>query len=72
VLARHVLKAARRLLGMADFRFCALADGIRELLFSHKKGLEGFSQKLKSESFQLDLFDPQFLGELQLLFIFKK
>jgi len=42
VLARHVLKAARRLFGIPDFRFYALADSIRELLFSHKKGLEGF------------------------------
>lgn len=57
VLARHVLKAARRLFGIPDFRFYALADGIRELFFSHKKGLEGFSQRLKSESFQLGLFD---------------
>jgi hypothetical protein len=41
-----------------DFRFYALADGIRELLFSRKKGLEGFSQMLNTESMQLSLFDP--------------
>jgi len=58
VLARHVLKAARRLFGIPDFRFYALADGIRELLFGHKKGLEGFSQMLKTQSMQLSLFDP--------------
>lgn len=58
LLARHVLKAARRLFGIPDFRFYALADGIRELLFSHKKGLEGFFQMLKSDSLQLSLFDP--------------
>jgi len=58
VLARYVLKAARRLFGIPNFCFYALADGIRELLFSHKKGLEGFSQRLKSETFQLGLFDP--------------
>jgi len=57
VLARHVLKAARRLFGIPDFRFYALADGIRDLLFGHKKGLEGFSQILKTESIQLCLFD---------------
>jgi len=34
VLACHVLKAARRLFGIPDFRFYALADGIREFLFS--------------------------------------
>ena len=58
VLARHVLKAARRLFGIPDFRFYALADGIRELLFGRQKGLEGFSQILKTESIQLCLFDP--------------
>jgi len=58
VLARHVLKAARRLFGIPDFRFYALADGIRDLLFGRKKGLEGFSQILKTESIQLCLFDP--------------
>lgn len=58
VLARHVLKAVRRLFGIPDFRFYALADGIRDLLFGRKKGLEGFSQILKTESIQLCLFDP--------------
>jgi hypothetical protein len=58
VMARHVLKAARRLFGIPDFRFYALADGIRELLFGRKKGLEGFSQMLKTQSVQLSLFDP--------------
>lgn len=57
VLARHVLKAARRLFGIPDFRFYALADGIRELLFGRQKGLEGFRQILKTESTQLCLFD---------------
>jgi hypothetical protein len=58
VLARHVLKAARRLFGIPDIRFYALADGIRDLLFGRKKGLEGVSQILKTESIQLCLFDP--------------
>ena len=58
VLARHVLKAARRLFGIPDFRFYSLADGIRDLLFGRKKGLEGLSQILKTESIQLCLFDP--------------
>ncbi len=39
VLARHVLKAAWRLFGMPDFRFYALAHGIRDLLFGRKNGL---------------------------------
>ena len=58
VLARHVLKAARRLFGVPDFRFYALADGIRELLFGRKKGLESFRMMMKKESMQLSLFDP--------------
>ena len=49
VLARHVLKAARRLFGIPDFRFYALADGIRELLFSHQKGLESLNKTRKAE-----------------------
>jgi hypothetical protein len=58
VLARHVMKAARRLFGIPDFRFYALADGIRELLFGRQKGLEGFTQMLKTENLQMSLFDP--------------
>lgn len=59
VLARHVLRAARRLFGIPDFRFYALDDGIRELLFGRQKGLEGFRQMLKTENMQMSLFDPQ-------------
>ena len=58
VLSRHVLKAARRLFGIPDFRFYALADGIRELLFGRQKALESFSQVLKTETLQMSLFDP--------------
>ncbi len=58
VLARHVMVASRRLFGIPDFHFYALADGIREYLFGRQKGLEGFSQMLKTETKQLSLFDP--------------
>jgi len=58
VLARHVMKAARRLFGIPDFRFYALADGIRELLFGRQTGLEGFTQMLNTENQQMKLFDP--------------
>jgi hypothetical protein len=51
-------KAVRRVFGTPDFRLYALADGIGELLFGRKKGLEGFSQMLKTQSMQLSLFDP--------------
>jgi hypothetical protein len=58
VLARHVLRTSRRLFGIPDFRFYALADGIRELLFGRQRGLEGFSQMLKTKNLQMSLFDP--------------
>ena len=58
MLSNHVLKAARRLFGIPDFRFYALADGIRELLFGCHKGLENFSQVLKQDILQMSLFDP--------------
>jgi hypothetical protein len=32
ILASHVLKAAKRLFGIPDFRYYALSDGIREIL----------------------------------------
>ncbi|MBP1767405.1 MAG: hypothetical protein H6P98_1520 [Candidatus Aminicenantes bacterium] len=41
VLTGHVLPAARRLFGISDFRFYALADGIKAHLFGQKGGLYG-------------------------------
>lgn len=58
VLSRQVLKAARRLFGIPDFRFYALADGIRELLFGRHKSLESFNRTVNTASMQLSLFDP--------------
>ena len=58
VLARHVLTAAKRLFGIPDFHFYALADGIQNLLFSHQKGLESFKNMINTQSSQLRLFDP--------------
>jgi len=37
VLARHLLKAAKRVFGIPEFHFYALADGIKEFLFNQKK-----------------------------------
>jgi hypothetical protein len=34
ILTAHVLKAAKRIFGIPDFRYYAIADGIRELLNS--------------------------------------
>ena len=58
VLAGHVLKAARRLFGIPDFQFYALADGIREILFGRQKGLERINPILNTHEHQLNLFDP--------------
>jgi hypothetical protein len=58
VLARHVMGAARRIFGIPDFHFYALADGIREYLFARQSGLEGFHNQWLEENKQLGLFDP--------------
>lgn len=39
ILTLNVLKAAKRIFGIPDFRYYALADGIREILTSGGKGL---------------------------------
>jgi hypothetical protein len=58
VLSGHVLAAARRVFGIPDFRFYALADGIRAYLFSQKRGLSGCFSCPDSESGQRWLFSP--------------
>jgi len=58
VLARHVIGAARRVFGIPDFHFYALADGIREYLFGRQKGLQAFFQHWVEQHYQLSLFDP--------------
>lgn len=58
VLARHVVTAARRVFGIPDFHFYALADGIREYLFGRQKGLQSFFHQWVDENRQLPLFDP--------------
>jgi hypothetical protein len=39
VLMRHMLRAARRVFGIPDFRLYALADGIKHFLFNRSKAL---------------------------------
>ena len=58
LLAGHALKAAQRVFGVADFRFYALADGIREFLFGRNSGLQRFHHHWIEENNQLHLFDP--------------
>ncbi|MBF0176968.1 MAG: hypothetical protein HQL63_08995 [Magnetococcales bacterium] len=37
ILASHLLKAARRIFGVPDFRLYALADGIHEICARHPR-----------------------------------
>jgi hypothetical protein len=57
ILAYHALRAARRLFGIPDFRYYALADGIKRLLEALRKP---FVVRLVSEHPQMqpNLFDP--------------
>jgi hypothetical protein len=58
VLMRHLLKAAKRVFGIPEFRFYALADGIKEHLFARKWGFQGPNLYPQPESGQKWLFSP--------------
>ena len=64
VLTGHVLQAARRVFGIPDFRFYALADGIKAYLFGQKRGLHGCFSSRDPDTGQRWLFSSYFLGEL--------
>jgi hypothetical protein len=57
ILVTHVLKASKRIFGIPDFRYYAIADGIRELLNRYDRGILKPSA-IMSGSRQLLLFDP--------------
>jgi len=57
VLMRHVLRAARRVFGVPDFRLYALADGIKHFLFSQSKGVRPALPPPKPQFVQRFLFD---------------
>ena len=57
VLMRHVLRAARRVFGVPDFRLYALADGIRHFLFSPSMALKLAPPPPEPRSVQRLLFD---------------
>lgn len=40
ILTLHVYKAAKRIFGIADFRFYAIADGIRDVLYGRSGGVK--------------------------------
>ena len=58
VLMRHLLKAAKRVFGIPEFRFYALADGIKEHLFARKWGFQGPNLYPQPQSGQQSLFSP--------------
>lgn len=39
LLAQHILRSAQRIYGIPEFRFYAIADGIKQLLFSSPRGI---------------------------------
>ena len=57
ILVTHVLKASKRIFGIPDFRYYAIADGIRELLNRYDKGIVR-PPVLITHNIQLTLFDP--------------
>ena len=52
-----LLKASRRIFGIPDFRYYALADGIRELLKRSDKGIWKTTPR-DSPQYQISLFNP--------------
>ena len=58
VLAGHVLRASKRVFGIPDFRLYALADGIRQFLYSQTQGLKKFLELQHQPPVQPRLFNP--------------
>jgi hypothetical protein len=56
ILVTHVLKASKRIFGIPDFRYYAIADGIRELLHRYNRRMVKPIKALIYEN-QLPLFD---------------
>ena len=57
VLAGHVLRASKRVFGIPDFRLYALADGIRQFLYSQTQGLTKLLELQNPLPIQPTLFD---------------
>ena len=58
VLAGHVLRASKCVFGIPDFRLYALADGIRQFLYSQTQGLTKLLKMQNPLLVQPTLFDP--------------
>ncbi len=57
VLAGHVLRASKRVFGIPDFRLYALADGIRQFLYSQTQELKKFLDLQNQLPVQPKLFE---------------
>jgi hypothetical protein len=58
VLTGHVLRAAQRVFGIPEFRFYALADGIKAYLFAQRRGVYGCFSSRDPDTGQRCLFSP--------------
>ena len=54
VLTQHVYKAAQRIFGIAEFRFYAIADGIKNSLFGRSRRIQ--APESPPQSHNLPLF----------------
>lgn len=61
VLLGHALSAAKRIFGIPNFRYYALADGIKAILTRAGKGSKAIKQKAPPHT-QLLLIEQEFLG----------
>jgi len=57
VLAKHLVRAARRVFGIPDFRLYALADGIKQVLFNRSRGPGTSPRPPDASFFQYLLFE---------------
>jgi hypothetical protein len=57
ILCHHALKAAKRLFGIPDFRYYAIADGIREILAGRQRPVFDFASPPGEDSAQADMLD---------------
>jgi len=56
ILCHHALTAAKRLFGIPDFRFYAIADGMRQILYGRHRPAFGAHSRQPPPLLQLELF----------------
>ena len=57
ILCHHALKAAKRLFGIPDFRYYAIADGICAILSGRQSPVFDFAREPAEDSAQADMLD---------------